>query len=298
MQNVLLLILLVLISGCNTKEVPVAANVSIHQLELERKYERSSYLIAKSVEEKLLDPQIVSSRNYIVGKEKTTYVNNNLLTVSNEKEQRVYLPYVKSTMDAKFGYEEPKTIRQAKQSTTNTIKFVQIDKNLIYPLQLLKQLPNEFYVPQEEITINKPVEKRESEPKKREIVKNASQSPSFFVLVGDVYIGLHEDLSLAHVYYVRKQLEYVKINLHDTDLNLKFKQITKEKKTALSENNYSIVYLGKKGNTLMFKRVYNNSNKASELREIVMNSPQIEVFGHKILVQTATREALHCIIKN
>lgn len=297
MPNVLLLILLVIISGCNTKQVPVS-NVSIHQLELERKYEKSSYLIAKSVENKLLEPKVVSSRNYIVGKEKTTYVNNNLLTVSNEKEQKVYLPYVKSSIDAKFGYEEPKTIHQAKHTTTNTIKFVEIDKNLIYPLQLLKQLPNEFYVPQEEITINKPIEKRESEPKKHEIVKNASQSPSFFVLVGDVYIGLHEDLTLAHVYYLRKQLEYVKINLHDTNLKLKFKQITKEKKTALSENNYSIVYLGKKGNTLSFKKVYHNSNKTAELREIVMNSPQIDVFGHKILVQTATREALHCIIKN
>ncbi len=297
MQNVLLLTLLVTITGCNTAQKIAPTVVTIHQLELEKKYENSSYLIANSVENKILDPKVVSSQSYILGKEKTIYVNESLLTISNEKEQKVYLPYVKANMDVKFGYEEPKAIKQVQQATTNTIKFVEIDKNLIYPLQYLKQLPNEYYVPQEEMTINKPVEKRESEHKKIEAVKNASQSPRFFVLVGDVYIGVHEDLSLAHTYYLRKNLEYVKLKLHDDNVNLKFTQIMKEKKTALSKNNYSIVYLGKKGNTLRFKKVYNNSNKASEFRDIVMNSPQIDVFGHSILVKTATREALHCVIK-
>lgn len=291
MQNVLLLTVLAITTACGPKLG------ESYSLELEKKYPQSSFLVASSVENKLHEPKVQASASYTVGKEKTVYAKNALLTVSNEKEQIISLPYVQSNKDIKLGYEEPKSIKElAKGSKTNKVKFVEIDKKLVYPLQYLKQLPNEYYLPQEELITDKEVvaSDAKSDPV---ILNNAVGAPAYFVMVGDVYIGLKADLSLAQVYYLRHGLEYIRIYMNDTDLPLVFTQLSKTKKTALSENNYSIIFLGKNGNTLQFRKVYNNSDKPSEYREVKMSSPQIDVFGHKLLVQTATREALHCIIQ-
>lgn len=276
---------------------PKQAETVSYSLELDKKYPHSAFLIASSVQNTLHEPKVQASKSYAVGKEKTVYANNALLTVSNEKEQLISLPYVRANKSVKLGYEEPKSIKElAKGNKTNKVKFVEIDKTLVYPLQYLKQLPNEYYLPQEELITDKEVVA--SEAKSEPVTpNNAFLSPAYFVLVGDVYIGLKADLSLAHVYYLRHDLEYIRIYMNDADLPLVFTQLSKTKKTALSENNYSIIFLGKNGNTLQFRKVYNNSDKASEYREVKMSSPQIDVFGHKLLVQTATREALHCIIQ-
>ncbi len=130
-------------------------------------------------------------------------------------------------------------------------------------------------------------------------MENSSETvePRHYVLAGDVYVGITEKGLLGTRHYLRSNLEMVAIDLNTEKLDITFKQLTTTKKSALSENNYSLVYLGKKGNTLQFRKIYNHSDKASEYAEVKMNSPQIEVFGHKIFVQTATREALYCIIQ-
>lgn len=295
LRNAPLLILLATVTACSPKSA--ADPVQVYSLELDKKYPNSAYLIASSAAETAHEPAVYASKSFTPGKEKTVYVNQPLLTVSNQKEQKISLPYVKANKSAKLGYEIPKSFKELKEGKkTNKVRFVEVDKNLIYPLQILKQLPNEYYLPQEEIVIDKKItaSKTKSSPVE---VKNAAKSPAYFVLVGDVYIGLTADLKLAHSYYLRSGLEYIHISIEDSQLALSFKQIEKTKKSALSEKNYSIVYLGKNGNTLQFRKVYNNSDKAAETREVKMSSPQIEVFGHSILVQTATREALHCVIQ-
>ncbi len=293
MPSVLLLILLAITTACSPKQ----DEARVYSLELERKYPSSAYLAASSVQNTMHEPVIRVSKSYTAGKEKTVYVNDILLTVSNEKEQTISLPYVRPSQSVKLGYEEPKTLRQLQKGVkTNKVKFVELDKNLVYPLQYLKQLPNEYYLPQEELVIDREVV--ESEAKSTPVRPvNAQNSPVYFVLAGDVYIGIREDMTLSHVYYLRHELEYIPIFMNDSKFDLTFSRLTKSKKTALSKNNYSIVFLGKNGNTLQFRKVYNNSDKASEYGEVRMSSPQIEVFGHKLLVQTATREALHCIIQ-
>lgn len=293
LQSGLLLMLLAISTACSPKQ----ADTISYSLELDKKYPHSAFLIASAVQDKLHEPLVQASKNYTVGKEKTVYVNNALLTVSNEKEQKISLPYVRANKNVKLGYEEPKSFKElTKGNTTNKVKFVEIDKNLVYPLQYLKQLPNAYYLPQEELITDREVVA--SETKSEPVIPlNAELSPAYYVLVGDVYIGLKADLTLAHIYYLRHDLEYIRIDMNDTDLPLTFTRLEKIKKTALSENNYSIIFVGKNGNTLEFRKVYNNSDKASEYREVKMTSPQIEVFGHKLLVQTATREALHCIIQ-
>lgn len=188
--------LLATATACAPKE----ENARVYSLEVDRKYPDSAYLVASAVQDKMHDPQIRASKSYVVGKEKTVYVNNVLLTVSNEREQTISLPYVRPSKNVKLGYEEPKTIRQLEQGVkTNKVKFVELDKNLVYPLQHLKQLPNEFYLPQEELILDKEIEASETKSTPVQPA-NAAINPVYYVLAGDVYIGVMEDLTLAHVY--------------------------------------------------------------------------------------------------
>ena len=236
-QNAFLLIPLAILTACSPK------NVEVDAILIEKHYPQSEFLIAESVQDKVHEPEIHSFKNFTVGKAKTVYANQAVLTVSNEKEQKISLPYVVPGKSVKIAYEEPKTFKELQQGTkTNKVKFVEFDKNIIY-------------------------------------------------------LGITEKGLLGTRHYLRSNLEMVAIDLNTEKLDITFKQLTTTKKSALSENNYSLVYLGKKGNTLQFRKIYNHSDKASEYAEVKMNSPQIEVFGHKIFVQTATREALYCIIQ-
>ncbi len=283
-QNVFLLIPLAILTACSPQNVEVAAIL------VEKHYPQSEFLIAESVRDKVHEPEIHSFKNFTVGKVKTVYANQAVLTVSNEKEQKISLPYVVPGKSVKIAYEEPKTFKELQQGTkTNKVKFVEFDRNIIYPLQILKEVPAEYYLPQS----------RAESAGAGEILENSSETvePRHYVLAGDVYVGITEKGLLDTRHCLRSNLEMIAIDLNTEKLDITFKQLTTTKKSALSENNYSLVYLGKKGNTLQFRKIYNHSDKASEYAEVKMNSPQIEVFGHKIFVQTATREALYCIIQ-
>lgn len=283
-QNAFLLILPAILTACGPKNAEVAAIL------VEKHYPQSEFLIAESVQDKVHEPEIHSFKNFTIGKTKTVYANQAVLTVSNEKEQKISLPYVVPGKSVKIAYEEPKTFKELQQGNkTNKVKFVEFDKNIIYPLQTLKDVPAEYYLPRS---------KAESAGAEN-VLEDSSETiaPRHYVLTGDVYVGVTEKGLLDTKHYLRSGLEMVAIDLNTEKLDMVFNQLTTTKKSALSENNYSLVYLGKKGNTLEFRKIYNHSDKASEYAEVKMNSPQIEVFGHKIFVQTATREALYCIIQ-